>query len=297
MGKRKTAQKKHMYKAKPFDWINAAVMFLFAFTCTYPFWYILVYSLSDPMKAMAGVYFWPVDFTLENYRKVLTLKGIPQATLISVSITVICTLEQMFISGYLGYLLSRERMPYRKAVYRFFIGTMFVGGGLIPEFLLRKYLGLYNTYFIYIMPGVSAYNMILTKTFIESIPSSLEESAKLDGASYWDVLTRIILPLSKPILATIGVFTAVGVWSDYSTTLIYTMNKDLRTLQYILYQYLKNASTILLEQGSKTNMRRQLTPMSIKMTLLVVTVVPILCVYPYMQKYFTKGIMLGSVNG
>ena len=238
-----------------------------------------------------------MDFTLDNYRKVLTLKGIPRATLISVSVTVICTLEQMFISGFLGYLLSRERMPFRKVIYRFFIGTMFVGGGLIPNFLLRKYLGLYDTYLIYIMPGVSAYNMILAKTFIESIPGSLEESAKLDGASYWKILTRIILPLSKPILATIGVFTAVGAWSDYSTTLIYTVSKDLRTLQYILYQYLKNASTILLEQGSKTNMRRQLTPMSIKMTLLVVTVVPILCVYPYMQKYFTKGIMLGSVKG
>lgn len=297
MGKRKKEQKKPMYKAKPFDWINVALMFIFAFTCIYPFWYILVYSLSDPLKATAGVYFWPVDFTLRNYRKVLTLKGIPQALLISVSITVICTLEQMFISGYMGYLLSRERMPYRKIIYRFFIGTMFVGGGLIPEFLLRKYLGLYDTYFVYIMPGVSAYNMILTKTFIESIPSSLEESAKLDGASYWDVLSRIILPLSKPILATIGVFTAVGVWSDYSTTLIYTMNKNLRTLQYILYQYLKGAASILLEEGSKADMKQQLTPMSIKMTLLVVTVVPILCVYPYMQKYFTKGIMLGSVKG
>lgn len=297
MRKRKKEQKKPMYKAKPFDWINAALMLIFAFTCIYPFWYILVYSLSDPLKATAGVYFWPVDFTLQNYRKVLTLKGIPQALLISVSITVICTLEQMFISGYLGYLLSRERMPYRKIIYRFFIGTMFVGGGLIPEFLLRKYLGLYDTYFVYIMPGVSAYNMILTKTFIESIPSSLEESAKLDGASYWDVLSRIILPLSKPILATIGVFTAVGVWSDYSTTLIYTVSRNLRTLQYILYQYLKGAASILLEEGSKTDMRQQLTPMSIKMTLLVVTVVPILCVYPYMQKYFTKGIMLGSVKG
>nr|WP_300675955.1 carbohydrate ABC transporter permease [uncultured Acetatifactor sp.] len=297
MKKKKKAQKKHMFKARPFDWINAALLFVFAFTCIYPFWYILVYSLSDPLKATAGVFFWPVDFTLDNYRKVLTLKGIPRAALVSVSITIICTLEQMFISGYLGYLLSRDRMPYRKIIYRFFIGTMFVGGGLIPEFLLRKYLGLYDTYFIYIMPGVSAYNMILTKTFIENIPSSLEESAKLDGASYWEVLTRIILPLSKPILATIGVFTAVGVWSDYSTTLIYTMSKNLRTLQYILYQYLKEAASILLEEGNNADMRRQLTPMSIKMTLLVVTVVPILCVYPYMQKYFTKGIMLGSVKG
>lgn len=298
MANKRKKQKKHMYKAKPFDWINAAVMFLFAFTCVYPFWYILVYSLSDPLKATAGVFFWPVEFTLDNYRKVLTLKGIPKATLVSVSITVICTLEQMFISGYMGYLLSRERMPYRKIIYRFFITTMFIGGGMIPEFLLRKYLGLYNTYFIYIMPGVSAYNMILTKTFIESIPSSLEESAKLDGASYWQILMRIILPLSKPILATIGVFTAVGVWSDYSTTLIYIVKRDLRTLQFILYQYLKEASSLLLQEGGNSEeMRRQLTPMSIKMTLLVVTVVPILCVYPYMQKYFTKGIMLGSVKG
>lgn len=284
-------------KAGVFDIFNVIFMLLFAFTCTYPFYYVFIYSISDPMKATGGVFLWPVDVTLDNYRRVFELKGIGLSTLVSVSITVISTLMAMFISGFVGYLLSRPAMPFRKVIYRIFIGTMFISGGLIPNFLLMKYLHLYDTYWIYILPTVNAYYMILAKTYIESIPASLEESAKLDGASYWIIATRIVLPLSKPILATIGLFNAVGKWSDYSTTLIYTVNKNLRTLQYILYQYLKSASTILLESGANANVQRKLTPTSIKMTLVVITVIPILCVYPYMQRYFVKGIMLGAVKG
>lgn len=297
--KRKTQKepKTRRGKAKPFDIINILFMLLFSFICIYPFYYVFIYSISDPLKATAGVFFWPVDVTLDNYRRVFALKGMGMAILISVSITVISTLMAMFINGLVGYLFSRPTMPYRKIIYRIFIGTMYISGGLIPNFLLMKYLHLYNTYWIYILPTVNAYYMILAKTYIESIPSSLEESAKLDGASYWTITTRIILPLSKPILATIGVFNAVGKWNDYSTTLIYTTNKNLRTLQYILYEYLKSASTILLESGISMDLQRKLTPTSIKMTLVVVTVVPILCVYPFMQRYFTKGIMLGAVKG
>ena len=283
---------------KVFDFCNVLFMVLFTFTCVYPFYYIFIYSISDPMQATKGILFWPVDVTLDNYKRVFALKGIGLATMVSVSITVISTLMAMFINGLAGYLLSRPTMPFRKAIYRAFIITMYVSGGLIPNFLLMKYLHLYNTYWIYIIPSVSAYYMILAKTYIESIPASLEESAKLDGASYWTILVRIIMPLAIPILATIGVFNAVGKWSDYSTTLIYTTDKNLRTLQYILYQYLKSASTILLESGMDAgSMQRKLTPTSIKMTLVVITVIPILCVYPYMQRYFTKGIMLGAVKG
>ncbi len=271
-------------------------MLLFAFTCVYPFYYIFIYSISDPIQATRGVLFWPVDVTFDNYRRVFRLKGIGLATMVSVSITIISTLMAMFINGLVGYLLSRPTMPFRKTIYRIFIVTMYISGGLIPNFLLMKYLHIYDTYWIYILPTVSAYFMILAKTYIESIPDSLEESAKLDGASYWKIVIRIILPLSLPILATIGVFNAVGKWSDYSTTLIYTTDKNLRTLQYILYQYLKSASTILLESGTATDLQRKLTPTSIKMTLVVITVVPILCVYPYMQRYFVKGIMLGAVK-
>lgn len=300
-----TAKGTHIRKStgeKVFDAVNVLFMTLFTFTCIYPFYYIIIYSLSDPLAAAGGVLLWPVDFTWDNYIRIFRLKGIPMATLISVSTTVICTLEAMFVNGMVGYLMSRQTMPFRKFIYRTFIVTMYISGGLIPSFLLMKYLGFYNTYFIYIIPGVSAYYMILIKTYIESIPASLEESAKLDGASYWTIMIRIIMPLSIPILATVGVFTAVGRWSDYSTTLIYTVDNELRSLQYILYQYLKNASALLLQSinnpaAAGTGIARQLTPTSIKMTLVVITVVPILCVYPYLQRYFVKGIMLGAVKG
>lgn len=284
-----------------FDSINGLFMLLFAFLCVYPFYYIIIYSISDPIQAQRGVYFLPIGFTLDNYKTVLAIKGIARAVLISVSITVISTLESMFIAGMTGYLLSRQNMPYRKIVYRFFIVTMYVGGGLIPSFLLMKYLHLYNTYWIYIIPGVAAYNTILTKTYIEGLPASLEESAKMDGASYWTIAIRIIFPLCKPILATIGVFTAVGKWCDYGTTLIYIIDKDLETLQYVLYQKLRTAQDLAKQSASAisvgSDFGRQLTPMSIQMTLLCITVTPILCVYPYMQKYFVKGITLGSVKG
>ena len=289
---------------KIFDFFNVLFMALFTLTCVYPFYYIIIYSLSDPLAAAGGVLLWPVDFTWDNYLRIFKLKGLPEATWISVSTTVIATLEAMFINGMVGYLMSRQTMPFRKFIYRTFVVTMYISGGLIPSFLLMKYLGFYNTYFIYIIPGVSAYYMILIKTYIESIPASLEESAKLDGASYWTIMIRIIMPLSIPILATVGVFTAVGSWSNYNTTLIYTVDNELRNLQYILYQYLMNASAILLQSinnpaaaGGANSVARQLTPTSIKMTLVVITVVPILCVYPYLQRYFVKGIMLGAVKG
>lgn len=293
----KTAKANRSKGERVFDFCNTLFMFLLTFLCVYPFYYIFIYSISDPIQATRGILFWPVDLTLDNYVRVFALKGIGRATLVSVSITIISTLMAMFSNGLAGYLLSRPTMPFRKTIYRTFIITMYISGGLIPQFLLMKYLGVYNTYWVYILPSVSGYYMILVKTYIESIPDSLEESAKLDGASYWTIMIRIILPLSIPILATIGVFTAVGKWSDYSTTLIYTTSNDLRTLQYILYQYLKSASTILLESGAGTSVQRKLTPTSIKMTLVVITVVPILCVYPYLQRYFVKGIMLGAVKG
>lgn len=280
-----------------FDIVNIVFMALFTFTCVYPFYYIVIYSISDPLLATKGVLFKPAGFTLENYRRIFSLGGIGRATVISVTTTVICTVSDMLVNGMVGYLMTRSTMPFRRIIYRTFIVTMYVSGGLIPSFILMKKLHVYNTYWIYILPGVNAYYLILIKTYIESIPESLEESAKLDGANYFTIMMRIILPLVIPILATVGVFTAVGKWSDYSTTLIYTTDPDLRSLQYILYSYLKNASTILLEGGTNNSVARKLTPNSIKMTLVVVTIVPIICVYPYLQRYFVKGIMLGAVKG
>jgi len=282
---------------KVFDLVNTCFMVLLAFLCAYPFYYILIYSLSDPLQASKGVLFWPVMPTVANYETIFRLSGLPMATFISVSITVISTLLSMFVNGLAGYLMSRRTMPCRKLIYRTFILTMYISGGLIPNLLLMMALGIYNTYWIYILPGVTAYYMILTKTYIENIPDSLEESAKLDGANYMVILIKIILPVSMPILATIGLFTAVGKWNDYSTTLIYTTDRNLRTLPYILYQFLKEASAIIEESSGKRITTNRITPASIKMTLVVVTVLPILFAYPYLQRFFVKGIMLGAVKG
>lgn len=281
-----------------FDFCNVLILFFFTFTCIYPFYYIFIYSISDPIQATKGILFWPVGVTLDNYARVFALRGMGMAAAVTVSVTILSTLLSMFANGVVGYLLSRRAMPFRRFIYRAFVVTMYISGGLIPNFILMRQLHLYDTYWIYILPSImNAYYMILIKTYVESIPEALEESAKLDGASYWTIIIRIILPLSIPILATIGVFNAVGKWSDYSTTLIYTISNDLRTLQYILYQYLKSASKLLLEEGASGGVGRKITPTSIKMTLVVITVVPILCVYPFLQRYFVKGIMLGAVKG
>lgn len=180
---------------------------------------------------------------------------------------------------------------------------MYFSAGLIPLFLTYRTIGIYNTFWVYIIPGiVTPFNLILCKTYIESLPASLEESAEIDGAGYLVRYFRLILPLSKPILATISVFSAVGQWNNWMDTVLYTKDKALQTLQYVLYRYLNEANTlaeIAREDPSAMNadLATQLSPLTIKYTISIVTILPILLVYPFFQKYFVKGIMIGAVKG
>ena len=207
-------------------------------------------------------------------------------------------------SGFIGYLVTKDEMWGRKFWYRFLVITMYFNAGLIPWFLNMQMLGLTNTFWAYIIPGIVApYNIILVKTYIESIPAELEESAQIDGASFFTVFCKIIWPLSKPILATIAIFGAVGHWNSFTDSLILmTSAPKLYTLQHRLYIYLNQASNLsaLMESGgsvSEAVLKSAMSGKVIKYTISMVTVIPILIVYPFMQRYFEKGIMLGAVKG
>lgn len=285
-----------------FKSVGYLVMGLFAFICVYPIYYVFIYSISDPQLAQTGILLLPKGFSLEGYKAVFTLDSIASAFVVSILRTVSGTVLSVVCCGFLAYLMTQRDMPAKKLIYRFIIITMYIGGGLIPTYLWMKMLHLTNTFLIYIVPGaVSAYNVILIKTYLESIPASLEESAQLDGAGRLTIFFRIIMPLSLPILATIAVFTAVGQWGSWFDNMLYISNPKLNTLQYILYQYLNEAEALAKQLRQSPNLNavsvQSLTPESIKMAITMVVILPILFVYPYMQKYFMKGIMVGAIKG
>lgn len=286
---------------RAFDFVNMFFLLLIVVACLYPFYYMLIYSFSQPYLAIKGITLWPRGFTLSNYQKVLTLPNIGSALFISISRTVVGTVGTLLCCSFFAYLVTKP-LYFRRTIYRMLVITMYIDGGLIPTFLVMRIYGLSNTYWIYIIPSLlSAYNVILIKTFMEQLPASMEESAMLDGAGpirrWWD----IVMPLSKPILATITVFAAVAQWSSWFDASIYIINKNLWPLQYILYRYLKEAQEAAkaIEEGVAAGgaQKQDITPETVRMTITAVVTIPVLFVYPFMQKYFMKGMILGAVKG
>ena len=292
-----------------FRGINGFVFALFSLLCVFPFYYIFINSISDnTMVANGEVMFWPKGIHLENYKQIFEINQIAYSFLVSIARTVLGTALALVATSLLGYALTRQELWHRKLWYRMIIATMYFNAGLIPWFMLMKNLHFLNNFFAYIIPGmISSFNLILFKTYVESIPPSLEESADLDGAGYLVKYFRIILPLSKPILATLLIFTAVGQWNDFMTTVYLVTDPKLFTLQYRLYQYLNEANSVaqmikdMAAAGGSTagltTATTQLSPTSLKMAVTIVAVFPILCVYPIFQKYFVGGIMIGAVTG
>ncbi len=287
-----------------FNIFNYTFFTLFTFMCLYPLWYVACYSISVPQLAKQfGVTFFPRGFTLTNFAQVFALEGLFHSMLISVLRTVIGAGGTVICCMWLGYVFTKEKMPARKFFYRFMIITMYIGGGMIPTYLVFRSYGLLNNFAVYIVPSlISAYYVILIKTFIEQLPASLEESAVIDGAGPIVVFAKIIFPLSMPIVATIAIFSAVGQWNSWFDNHIYTFNdKNLTTMQYMLYNYLQEA-TRLTEQLKHTRsgnmqLQNQLTPYTVRMTVTMITVLPVLIVYPIFQRYIVKGIMIGAVKG
>ncbi|MDO5423542.1 MAG: carbohydrate ABC transporter permease [Eubacteriales bacterium] len=302
--------KKNKIKTSPsrkvFQVCNYILLLSFTLICLYPFWYIVIYSVSEPSLVDTNPpLLLPRGFTLANYRDIFQVAGFFQALLVSVVRTLIGTVASVLSCSFLGYLFTQKEMPGKKILYRFLILTMYINGGMIATFIVIKSYGLLNNFWVYILPMmISAYNIVLIKTYVEQLPASLEESAKLDGAGYLTVFTKIILPLSKPIIATVAVFVAVGHWNSWFDNHIYTRgNEALTTLQYLLYNYLNEAQMVADQIKNTSNvdgvnqLMASISPKGVRMTITVLASLPIFLVYPFMQKYFVKGIMVGAVKG
>lgn len=284
-----------------FDIANYGILTLILIVTVYPFYYIFIYSISDASQIYRGITLLPAGFSLQNYKSVFELKGVTDAAMISTARTVLGTALTIICSSFFSYLVTKREMLLRKTVYRFVIVSMYFNAGFIPWYLTMRALGLRNNFLLYILPGaVTAFYVILIKTFIEQMPAALEESAKIDGAGYITVFVKIIFPLSKPIIATIAVFCAVGQWNSWIDNFFLVENPRLKTLQLTLYEYLSQAQAIATASARELasgEAAKRLSPEAIKMTMTMVVTFPILFVYPFMQKYFVKGIMMGAIKG
>ena len=289
-----------------FDILNYAFFIIFTLICVFPFYYLFINNISDNGLVSKGlVNFYPRGLHIKNYIALKDVNGLGMSFIVTLARTVIGTIVSTVASGFVGYLVTKKEMWHRKIFYRFMIITMYFSAGLIPWFTTMQMLGLTNTFWAYIIPGiVSVYNIIMVKTYIESIPAELEESASIDGASYMTIFVKIIWPLSKPILATIAIWCAVGHWNSFQDSLVLMSGAPkLKTLQERLYIYLNQSSNLAASMGtattglSETQRQQMLNTKSIQYTVAMVTAIPILCVYPFMQKYFVKGLMLGAVKG
>lgn len=270
-----------------------------AFVCFYPFYYVIITALSDSSVPVSQIVWAPIKLTLNNFLKVFNLKGMWQALGVSVARTVIGTVVTLFFTSMLAFCLTHKELPFRSFFYRFAIISMYINAGLIPWYLTMRTLHMIDNFWAYILPmAVSVYNMVLIKTFMEDIPPAMEESAMIDGAGYFTIYLRIILPMCIPVLASVAVFTAVNHWNSWTDNLLLVDSNNLRTLQLTLMEYLNQASSIA-DQAATGGITGgvSISPFTIRMTITMVVTLPVLLVYPFMQKYFIKGIMLGAVKG
>ena len=297
---------KHGLSDIVFNIFNYAFFIIFTLLCVFPFYYLFINTISDQGLVAKGlISFYPRGINIKNYIALRNVHDLGTAFLVTLARTVIGTITSTICSGFVGYLVTKQEMWHRKIAYRFMIITMYFNAGLIPWFTTMQMLGLTNNFLGYIIPGlVSVYNIIMVKTYIESIPAELEESASIDGATYFTIFVKIICPLSKPILATIAIWCAVGHWNSFQDSLILMSSApQLKTLQERLWIYLNSSSNLAASMSTSTTglteAQRQelLNTKTIQYTVAMVTALPILCVYPFMQKYFVKGIMLGAVKG
>ena len=288
-----------------FNILDYTFYIVFTLMCVLPFYYLFINTISNNDLSSRGlITFIPKGVHFNNYIQVLQIPGLLNSAIISILRTVVGAGLTIAASAFLGFLFTKKTMWARKFWYRFLIITMYFNAGIIPWFITMYNLKLTNNFLAYILPSiVSPFFIILVKTFVESLPNALQESAEIDGAGYLRVFISIIFPLITPILATIAIFAAVWQWNSFIDTVFLVTDQSLFTLQFLLYKYLNEATSLAAlirnTQGSLgsidlTNMQ---TPTSVRMTVSMIVVLPILVVYPYFQKYFVKGIMIGAVKG
>lgn len=282
---------------KALDYVLLVFCLLLIVITVYPFLNVLAISLNDPMDTMRNINFIiPRKFTLSNYIYIFEENNLGSAFLMSVARTLIGTIVGVICTAMLAYVLSRKDFYFNKSFTFLFIVTMYVSGGMIPEYLLlTRTLHLSNNFLVYILPGlIWVYNVILMRSFIEGLPMALQEAAKIDGANDFIIWLKVILPLCTPTIATVALFLAVGQWNAFMDTYLYA--RDLPTLQYVLYEIMEKASIKIDPHAQANQLQSAVSPMSVRMAITIVATVPILIVYPFLQKYFVGGMTLGAVK-
>lgn len=292
-------KKKTAVSDRVFVTCNAIFMILFVIVTLYPVLNTLAVSFNNGTDALrGGIYLWPRKFTMQNYTTVLQKDNLLIGAVVTVARTVIGTLLALVTNAILAFIVSRKRFLFRKGLSLFWVVTMYVNGGLIPVFLLYKNLGLTNSFWVYVIPGmISAFNMLVIRTYMNGIPDSLEESAQLDGAGYTTIFLKIISPLCKPVYATVALFVAVGQWNSWFDAMLYNrMSSNLTTLQYELMKLLSSVTNQGTSVDAMKNATGTVTPTSVRAAATIITMLPIICIYPFLQQYFVAGLTLGGVK-
>ncbi|WP_138752197.1 carbohydrate ABC transporter permease [Paenibacillus sinopodophylli] len=290
--------KRKTYGERAFDFINILLMLFVCFATLYPIWYVLVNSLNEGTDAMrGGIYWWPRQFSFGNYKAVFDNSGIMTAMGVTIAKTLIGTITHVLFTAMVAYALSHKDLIGGRIYLLIGTMTLFFSGGLIPSFLLIRDLGLFDSFWVYIIPAMfSFFNLIIFMTFFREIPDALEEAAKIDGANDFVIFVKIVLPVSMPVLATIALFQGVFQWNDYFAGMIFINNPDLQPIQTYLYRIIAQSSSNQMAADAGI-VNKTVTSQSIKLATMVITTMPIVAAYPFLQKYFVQGMMIGSVKG
>ncbi|MCI7129790.1 MAG: carbohydrate ABC transporter permease [Lachnospiraceae bacterium] len=296
---RNTHKRKKSLSDRVFVICNTIFMIAFVVVTLYPVLNTLAISFNDGTDALrGGIYLIPRKFTLKNYTTVLQKDNLITGAIVTVARTVVGTLLALVSNAILAFVVSRKNFLFKKQLSLFWVITMYVNGGLIPTFLLFKGLHLTNSFWVYVIPGmVNAFNMLVIRTYMNGIPDSLEESAQLDGAGYTTIFTKIISPLCKPVYATVALFVAVGQWNSWFDAMLYNrMSDKLTTLQYELMKLLSSVTNQGTSAEAMKNSTGTVTPTSVRAAATILTMLPIICIYPFLQQYFVAGLTLGGVK-
>lgn len=278
---------------------NTIFMILFVFITLYPILNTLVLAFNDGTDALrGGIYLWPRKWTMQNFITVLQKDNLITGAYITVARTLLGTVISLLANAILAFIVSRKRFLFRKQLSLFWVVTMYVNGGMIPTFLVYKGLGLTNSFWVYVVPGmISAFNMLVIRTYMNGLPESLEESAQLDGAGYSTIFLKIISPLCKPVYATVALFVAVGQWNSWFDAMLYNrMDSSLTTLQYELMKLLSSVTNQGASAEAMKNATGSVTPETVRAAASILTMLPIICIYPFLQRYFVTGLTLGGVK-
>ena len=282
-----------------FTIFNAIFMIAFVVITLYPVLNTLAVSFNDGTDALrGGIYLWPRKWSLQNYSTVLQKDNLITGAYISVARTVLGTVFGLAANALLAFIVSRKKFLFKSQLSLFWVITMYVNGGMIPVFLLYKNLGLTNSFWVYVIPGmVSAFNMLVIRTYMAGIPDSLEESAQLDGAGYMTIFLKIISPLCKPVYATVALFVAVGQWNSWFDAMLYNrMSPEFTTLPYELMKLLSSVTNQGSSAEAMKNAIGSVTPTSVRAAATILTMLPIICLYPFLQRYFVTGLTIGGVK-